>query len=155
MIRSVIATVGAVLACQAATANSAEVKTDSTITYVIVSNAEQKVKDTTVYRLLAKGIINAADPSSPFHLMSQDCFETVVIGAKGNVADGGGYCDSWDRDGDSFRNWWNFTADGSSKWEVIHGTGKFEGLTGGGTCKPLVNFPDRFTLGCQGTAMMK
>lgn len=154
---SAVSTIGTCLfvTLSATALHAAEVKVNGTISYVIVSNQSEKLADgRALLRLHDKGVVNAADQASPFHLLSQDCYETILLDASGNISHGGGHCVSFDKAGDSYWNWWHFTESGS-KWDVYHGTGKFAGMTGGGTCKPTVNFPDRYTLVCDGTVVMK
>jgi hypothetical protein len=152
---------GIICALTATTTYAAELKTSGTATHVIVSNESHKLNDgRTILYLHDKGVVEDNDPKSPFHLALEDCFATLILGwDKGNVADGGGYCNDFDKDGDGYLLWWHFTPGGSksrgSKWSVYHGTGKFEGMSGGGTSKTIVNFPDRYTVTYEGTLTMK
>ena len=74
---------------------------------------------------------------------------------KGNFVDGGGHCENFDKSGDGYWNTWNLVPEGGNKWSVYHGTGKFEGMSGGGTSKFIVNFPDRYAITYEGTLTMK
>lgn len=138
-----------------ASADAAEMKVSGTMTQVIVSNEAEKLADgRTLLRLHDKGVVEVSDPKSPVHLAKQDCFYTVLLDAQGSVADGGGYCSVIDKDNDGFLSWWHFSS-GGSVWNVYHGNGKYAGMNGSGTTKPLVNFPDRYTIAYEGTLTMK
>ena len=86
-------------------------------------------------RLHDANIIMGNNPGNPFHLTSLDCFSTFIATPDGKSGTGGGYCQGLDKDGDV---WWiNFQGDfGGGAWAFIRGTGKFEGISGGGTYKP-------------------
>jgi hypothetical protein len=133
----------AILAATPVTAaQAANVKVDATVTYVTVSNDSSKLSDgRTVMRLHQKGIIRASDAKSPFNFNSQDCVGTVVVGKDGKSAQAAGYCDAIDKDGDVWWLWWSDSAAGNP-WGVISGTGKYEGMTGGGTTLTDVQLPD-------------
>ena len=146
---------GAIFALMETGAHAVEVKVSGTDTHVIVSNESQPLNDgRTLLTIHDKGVIETSDPQSPFHLAKEDCFYSVILDAKGGIADGGGYCIVFDEDFDGYWLSWNFTPNGSA-WTIYHGTGKFEGMTGGGTSKPLVNFADRYTLAYEATLTMK
>jgi hypothetical protein len=82
------------------------------------------------------GYILAEDTESPFHLVSQSCSGTNVIGADGNFQRSAGHCAGRDKDGDMYwLSFWN-TADGG-EWTLFGGTGKFEGISGGGTSQTI------------------
>lgn len=146
---------GAICALFASATYAAEMKVSGTVTHVFVSNEAEKLSDgRTLLRLHTKGVIEASDPKSPAHLAKEDCFNTVLLDPQGNIADGGGHCNIIDKDNDGYLLWWHFAQNGSV-WNVFHGTGKFMGMSGGGTAKPLVNFADRYTLAYEGTLTMK
>ena len=63
-----------------------------------------------------------------------------MIAADGST-NGHGYCDAVDADGDRWWIWWNNTPE-SNKWGFIGGTGKYEGITGGGTTESLAQMAD-------------
>jgi hypothetical protein len=63
-----------------------------------------------------------------------------LISADGST-DGHGYCDAVDADGDRWWIWWNNTPE-SNRWGFIGGTGKYEGIKGGGTTTPLAQMAD-------------
>jgi hypothetical protein len=153
--KSAAFTVGAICALTAATAHAAELKVSGTVVHVIVSSESQKLDDgRTILHVHDKAIVEANDPKSPLHLMSRDCSGTLIMDAKGNFVDGGGHCENFDKSGDGYWNTWTSTPEGN-KWSVYHGTGKFEGMSGGGTSKVIANFPDRYVITYEGTLTMK
>jgi hypothetical protein len=137
-------------------AQAAEVKVDATITLVTVSNETSTLNDgRTVMRIHQKGIIRASDPTSPFNLSPQDCFGTLVVAKEGSAFEGAGSCDAIDKDGDIWWLWWSDSKAGSP-WSVIRGTGKYEGMTGGGTTVTDVQLPDgRSSITVTGTITLK
>jgi hypothetical protein len=103
-----------------------------------------------------KGVVITDDPASPLYLLSQNCAGTNLVGAEtGEPLRSSGYCVGWDADGDLFwMSYWNGPDGG--EWTVINGTGKFEGMTGGGTSELVRAEADgRFTLSWRGTLMMR
>jgi len=95
----------------------------------------------TVTRQILKGTAIADDPTTPLSLASQDCMFTTVTAADGKSFSSGGYCDGVDKDGDVY--WAVGTADqNGGEWHYIGGTGKFEGLEGGGTYQLALEWPD-------------
>jgi len=78
------------------------------------------------------GYVLAADTESPFHLVAQTCSGTSLLDADNNLLRASGYCAGRDRDGDMYwMSYWN-DEDGG-EWTLLGGSGKFEGLSGGGT----------------------
>ena len=77
-------------------------------------------------------VIMGNNPGNPFHLSSLDCFSTYIATADGTAGQGAGHCHGLDPDGDA---WWiGFSGDFSGgTWNLITGTGKFDGIAGGGT----------------------
>jgi hypothetical protein len=136
--------------------HAAEVKVDATITFVTVSNETSTLSDgRTIMRIHQKGIIRATDPASPYNLSQQDCFGTIVVAKGGSSFQGAGSCDAIDKDGDIWWLWWSDSASGSP-WGVIRGTGKYEGMTGGGTTVTDVQLPDgRSSISVTGTITLK
>jgi hypothetical protein len=101
------------------------------------------------------GYVMTDDPSTPIHLVAQDCASTNLVDAYGNIERSAGYCASRDADGDMFWIWFWNGGDGG-EWGVINGTGKFEGMTGGGTSVPQAGDPDgRFAIRWEGTFNMQ
>ena len=87
------------------------------------------------------GVYVADDPTGPFHLATQDCRGTVVIGTDDSPPINRGYCDCVDADGDV---WWiSYTNNlDTGSWRILGGTGKFAGMEGGGSTEFLLNLPD-------------
>ena len=76
-----------------------------------------------------------ANPGNPMASAAGPCFGSVVI--NGGRVTGGGHCAYTDADGDGWVAEW--TADGVSEdgrtqgdWQIVAGTGKWQGATGGG-----------------------
>lgn len=82
------------------------------------------------------GYLKTDDPEDPNDLVSQDCAATNIVGADGTLQVSGGHCAAQDPDGDMYWiSFWN-TLEGG-EWSMVGGTGKFEGVTGGGTSTTL------------------
>jgi hypothetical protein len=146
---------GAICALTAASTHAAELKVSGTVVHVIVSSESQKLDDgRTILHVHDKGIVEANDSKSPLHLTSRDCSGTLILDAKGNFVDGAGHCVNFDKSGDGYWNTWTSTPD-HNIWSVYHGTGKFEGMSGGGTSKSIANLPDRYAITYEGTLTMK
>jgi hypothetical protein len=101
------------------------------------------------------GVVVANNPPHPFHLASQDCLGTEIGDGKGLPEEGHGTCVNVDKDGDVW--WFSYSNKGDDrKWSVVSGTGKYVGMTGGGTTKILVATPDgRLTIAFAATLNMK
>jgi hypothetical protein len=103
-----------------------------------------------------KGVVIADDPESPLHLLAQNCAGTNLLGPEGTPVRSSGYCVGWVADGDLWwMSFWNGPVGGV--WRVVNGTGKFEGMEGGGTSE-VAGPPEadgRFTLRWRGTLMMR
>src|SRR3990172_11600948 len=107
-----------------------------------VSGSSVKLADgRTVTRQGLQGTAIADDPNTPLSKVSQDCMFTTVTSADGKSFSSGGYCDGLDADGDVYWAYGHATEKGG-KWYYIGGTGKFEGLTGGGTYQLALTWPD-------------
>ena len=147
--------VALLVVASANTVQASEIKVSGTVTYVTVSEDSTKLNDgRTVTRLRDKGVVLDRNAAGPLHLALQDCFSTVILSADGKFTDGAGHCDTFDKDGNAFWLRWTGTDEGS-KWEVYHGTGKFEGITGGGTTLTQIRHPDRFNITYDGTLILK
>jgi hypothetical protein len=103
-----------------------------------------------------KGMIIADDAASPINMNVQDC-----LGASLNPIAGApeiestGSCTASDGNGDVWSAWYNNKGD-KRVWTVISGTGKFEGMTGGGTTRLLGATGDgRVVLSFDGMLQMK
>ena len=148
---------GIIASASLAQVQAAEVKVSGTVTYANgPSNPgdETKLPDgSTMVRVYQKGVIVDKDPASPLNLNAQDCYGMVIVAADGKSAPGAGGCDAVDKDGDRWWMWW-VEKDGNH-WGVTYGTGKFAGMTGGGTTETILNLPDRSTITYEGTLKMK
>lgn len=105
-----------------------------------------------------KGVVIADDPSSPLHLLAQNCGGTNLYGPDGPEAAPvrtSGYCVGWDAEGDLWwMSYWNGPEGG--QWTVVDGTGKFDGMEGGGTSELVhIEADGRFTIRWRGTLTMK
>jgi hypothetical protein len=106
-------------------------------------------------RSVFSGVVIGNEPDNPFHMGSQDCFGTYVLGDDGQVEVAQGFCDGIDKEGDVWWLWWTEDPTGL-KWKLTGGTGKFEGLTGGGETQPGAQWGDgKFVSVWQGTWTMK
>ena len=120
---------------------AAEFTGSGDLTYITVdSETHERADGTVIARNHSKSVIRADDPSVPFHLATQDCIGTTVIRTDGGQA-GSGYCDAVDKDGDVWWIWWRSNRNGST-WSFIDGTGKYEGIKGGGTTSIEAAYPD-------------
>ena len=108
----------------------------------------------TVERTKSTAFLIAEDPKSPFHLTNWNCAGTVVTLADDMGGSGSGYCDGVDSDGDV---WWiSWSGVDGGPWSFLGGTGKFEGVDGGGTWKAAQEWPDgKFMNSWEGTWTMK
>jgi hypothetical protein len=103
---------------------AAETAVSGSVRYSVKATETQEVS-----RQQLSGKIEASDPKSVIHGSQQECFGSFV--AKDQTIIGRGYCDTVDNDGDVW--WLTFNAEaGSSKWTIVGGTGKYEGMTGSG-----------------------
>jgi len=147
---------GAICVLTTATTHAAELKVSGTVVHVIVSKESQKLDDgRTILHVHDKGIVETNDPKSPLNSTTRECSGTWINDAKGNFVTGGGYCDNFDKSGDAYWNSWKTAPGGGNIWSVYHGTGKFEGMSGGGTSKLLIYFEDRYEITFEGTVTMK
>ena len=125
-------------------------------TWTSVSETSVKLADgRTVKRQVLRGTAIADNPNTPLSNASQDCMFTTVASADGKTFSSGGYCDGLDADGDVYWAYGGATEKGG-KWSYLGGTGKFEGLTGGGTYRLALTWPDGKVMATwEGTAQMK
>lgn len=141
--------VGACLSIQAGYA--AEVSASGTVTYIATPMGQSPLGDGRILsRVHLKGMVVASDPSVSLHLASQDCVGTTLLDAGGVQTYGAGTCDGVDADGNTWWIWWRNTPQ-ERTWSFIGGTGKFEGVSGGGTTKVLGATEDgRLTISWEG-----
>lgn len=95
----------------------------------------------TLQRAVQNGLVLADNPESPLHESATTCSGGAVVSASGEPGIGYGHCDAIDKDGDIWTLW--FRNDGSGgPWGYINGTGKFQGIEGGGTWTAGPQWPD-------------
>ncbi len=106
-------------------------------------------------RISLKAIILADDPSNPLNLTEHDCLGGFILGPDGDTGNGAGFCDGIDKDGDVYFMW--YRNDGADRrWGFLGGTGKFDGVDGGGTTEVIGGAPDgRAVVKWQGKWTMK
>ena len=107
-----------------------------------------------------KGMIVTDDASSVLNLNVQDCLGSSLNDHSGSETSGPeiesiGSCTASDANGDVWSLWYRNKGD-ERTWTVISGTGKFEGMTGGGTTKPLAATGEgRIVIAFDGVLTMK
>ena len=101
-----------------------------------------------------KGVMLADGGTGPFHLAVQDCLSSMVAGNNSPPQQINGVCDGIDKDGDVFWMWFHDQGD-IHTWAFMGGTGKFDGISGGGTTKELGGAPDRLVISWEGSWKMK
>ena len=85
------------------------------------------------------GTSRANKPGGPFDNQSFQCVGVTRV-MQGTVT-GDGICEYVDADGDKFLGRLTRTGNPGGEWTVINGTGKYAGITSGGTYKFLAQFP--------------
>ena len=106
-------------------------------------------------RTLLKGFMTSDDPASPLALASMTCSGVTIVDKEGSQLSGAGTCDSVDKDGDVAFYWWR-SKESSGKWGFLGGTGKWDGVEGGGTYESAYAWADgRFGNNWKGTWTMK
>lgn len=149
--------VGAVAAAFVSPAAATDYKGSGTATYVVVDS------DTVAFaggamkqRLRLKGVIVADDPANPINLSAQDCGGSIVVGADGAPVNGAGHCETTDKDGDVWWLSWGDYDGNSNTWTILGGTGKYDGMTGGGKVSVIMQSGDgRSVNRWEGTWTMK
>ena len=133
-----------------------EVKGDGTATYAIRTIANQNLGAGRKLRQShLKGVLVAADRHHPFNLSTQDCNDAALIDKDGTPLRDYGVCTAVDKDGDV---WWlkYGSKAGTGSWQVIGGTGKYQGMKGGGTTHNLLATRDgRLTIEWTSAVEMK
>jgi hypothetical protein len=71
---------------------------------------------------------------------SINCYGSNIVNADGEQIDGSGTCETMDTDGDLWWIWWTGAMAGD--WGFTGGTGKYAGITGGGTWASEIEYPD-------------
>ncbi|MEM8745034.1 MAG: hypothetical protein AAGF14_10400 [Pseudomonadota bacterium] len=139
-----------------APAEAKELKVSGINTYVPTeSDVTPLTDEANLLRTKSRSVLVTEDTELPFYLSTQDCAGTYLLDANGQVDTGYGYCDVVDDDNDIWWLSWETKGDDGT-WQVLGGTGKYEGMTGKGTSKVLSQSADgRFALRWEGTAKMK
>ena len=116
----------------------------------------QLPNDVMANRTLLKGFMTSDDPASPLALTSMTCSGVTIVDEEGARLSGGGTCDSVDTDGDVAFLWWKSKGT-AGNWGFLGGTGKWEGVEGGGTYElnAYVWADGRFGNNWKGTWTMK
>ena len=136
-----IAISGLVIGLLASPAQAGEETASGTVTYAPASMETVQTPDGgMMQRSHIMGIVLCDDPSALIHLASQDCFGTTVVSPDGTAV-ANGYCDAVDADGDRWWIWWHNGPKGN-KWGFMGGTGKYEGIKGGGTTTSMAQMAD-------------
>jgi len=146
----------AALAGLAAPAAATDVKGSGTVTYAVTLMSRTDLPGGRSVRLShLKGLILADQDNSPLNLSPQDCFSAAVVDDQGQMVEDHGSCVAVDVDGDVW--WLAFEGDSDgSNWTVTGGTGKYDGMTSGGTTESLRATADgRFAITWEGTLQTK
>lgn len=96
----------------------------------------------TIQRLHLSLVVTADDPTSIWHLGSQDCLVTDTYAADGSFMSGRGACDLVSPEGDIVWLTFETPADGPTTWSQGGGTGKFSGVVHSGTTVNLAQWGD-------------
>jgi hypothetical protein len=92
-------------------------------------------------RVVQSGVIFADDPASPIDRTATTCTGSMVMDTTGQATVVSGHCDGVNADGDVWTIWYAGDQDGGD-WGYMGGTGKFEGIKGGGTFSAEVQWSD-------------
>ena len=112
---------------------------DITNCYAGTSNAIVHSKAHIALGYTITGTTLAKEPGGPFDKSSWQCVGVVRI--LQGTATGDGMCEWVDADGDKALGRYTRTGNPGGDWTFINGTGKYAGITGGGTSKLLAQFP--------------
>jgi len=118
-----------------------EVSVKGKFTFAASSESVSLPGGPTLQRAVSNGIILTDDPSSPLNESATTCYGATVMSAGGEPVAGSGHCEAIDKDGDVWMLWWRNDAHGGP-WGYMNGTGKFEGIEGGGTWAEGPQWPD-------------
>ena len=101
--------------------------------FMTTASEEMPLSDGQVLmRVVQSGMVFADDPASPLDRTATTCTGSTVMDATGRATVVSGHCDGVDADGDVWTIWYGGDEDGGD-WGYMGGTGKFEGIEGGGT----------------------
>ncbi len=110
-----------------------------------------------IQNVVNRGTIVSDDTDLPWHLATQTCSGTNILTENGEPVLSRGSCSMIDADGDVwFLSYHNEVAK-ENTWKITGGTGKYEGMTGGGTTTPLAASPadGSLTISYEGSWTMK
>lgn len=129
---------------------------EGTVTYIpAVMETSDRADGTMLQFAHMQGLVTATDTAIPFHMSSQDCVGANVATAEGMLVQGHGACYGVDTEGDVWWIWYSNNPDGGT-WGFLGGTGKYEGIEGGGTTQSnLPTAEGRLHVAWQGTWQMK
>ena len=145
----------AAIAAASVSAVAADGKGGGTATYVMTHIGDRPVAGGNMLgQDHLKGVMLADGGTGPFHLAVHDCLSSMVAGPDGAPQQINGVCDAIDKDGDVFWMWFHNQGE-THVWTFMGGTGKFDGITGGGTTKELASKPDRLVISWEGSWKMK
>jgi len=137
-------------------ATAAEMNVSGTLDLIPLSQDAAKLANgSTLLNITTKGVARENAASGAIDFAAQDCAVTVLVSADGQSQTGGGHCTATDKDGDTW--WLSFMlTESGSNWTVMGGSGKYEGMTGGGTTTVDARFSDgRFAEHYEGTVTLK
>lgn len=104
----------------------------------------------------------ADQPGHPLDNTIADCVGLYRFSKDDAVESASGSCFGRDADGDGTSFWWRLEAQGTADcptmcgvWGYYAGSGKFDGISGGGTWQQTTVFPDAGTGTWQGTHSLK
>lgn len=102
-------------------------------TITVLAQADKMI----VWSLDHRGVTQASDASEPFHGATQRCIG-VVANVEGKMS-ANGWCRNVDpKTGDwTLVEWTGSDKPGVGTWSFRYGSGKWKGVTGGGTYEPL------------------
>ncbi len=129
-----IAAGAAVLFLAVAPGSPAQERSDSgDFAFMTTSSEEMPLTDGHVLmRVVQSGMVFADDSSSPLNRSATTCSASMVLDASTEAIVVSGHCDAVDADGDVWTIWYAGDQQGGD-WGYMGGTGKFEGIKGGGT----------------------
>lgn len=110
---------------------------------------------TVITRTSTSGFVISSDAENPFDMVNQHCSGTNVLAPGQSEPTAYGYCEGLDNDGDVFFISWATGPEGNT-WRLLGGTGKFDGISGGGTSEVTNTWADgKYVIDWQGTWTMK
>jgi hypothetical protein len=106
-------------------------------------------------RVKVSGFVIGSNEKNPFHMVNQHCSGTSILTTGQSEPTAYGYCEGVDRDGDVFFMAWT-TGPAGNTWQLLGGTGKFDGISGGGTSATTQAWTDgKYVIDWDGSWKMK